>query len=117
MACFRIVHMAECCLPCGKRLGPIQERRGDSCGLRPRQPDDTEPPAAGWSGNGDDRVVCGEHNRTQPAVELAALSRNQNGLEKRVTDALGRHGVVLGNCEVNDAARVRIEGTDFLRRS
>ena len=109
--------MAECRVPGCERLRQIQQRRCDPAGVGTREPNDSQSTAAGRSGNGDDRVVCGEHNRARPAFGLAALSRNQHGLEERVTDALGRHGVVLGNREVNDAARVRIQGTDFLRRS
>ena len=110
------MYVAECRVPGCERLRQIQQRGCDPAGVGTREPNDSQSTEAGRSGDGDDRVVCGEHNRARPAFGLAALSRNQNGLEKRIANALGRDGVVFGDRQVNDAARVRIEGTDFLGR-
>src|SRR3954464_4497545 len=52
-----------------------------------------------------------------PPRLLLPLRRNDHGLHEGISDALGGHRRIFGDCEVDNAPLVRIERAHFLRRA
>ncbi len=101
-------------VPRAKVLDAARQMPRDGMRVRTRQADDADAAASRGRRNGGDGVGCGEH---ATGARLAQrVGRDDDGLQKRVADALGRRGGILGHGHVDDAARVGIEWTDLLRR-
>ena len=88
-----------------KSFDASRQRLRDGMRLGTRQADDADAAASGRRRDGGDGVGGGEHaTRRAPG---SALGRDDDGLQERVADALGRRRGILGDGHVNDTARVR----------